>query len=143
MACIVKRRGRWVVDFRDHTGARRWKTLRKGMKKDDAEREMKRILEQVEDQTYLPKADIPTFAEVAKYWLAYKKPKVRETYWEVLDVHIRKHFTDLDPLKISQITIPVLEKYITDRQAKKMNIATLRKVLVTLGQVLAYAVKNR
>jgi len=143
MACIVKRRGRWVVDFRDHTGKRRWKSLRKGLKKEDAEREMKRVLEQVENQTYLPKSEIPTFAEVAKYWLAYKKPKVRETYWEVLEIHVRIHFTDLDPLKISQVTIPVLEKFITTRQEKKMHIATLRKVLVTLGQVLAYAVKNR
>ena len=134
MACIVKRRGRWVVDFRDHTGTRRWKSLRKGLKKKDAERELKRVLGQVENQTYLPKAEIPTFAEVAKYWLTYKKPKVRETYWEVLEGHIKNHFSALDPLKISQITIPVLEKFITDRQEKKMHIATLRKVLVTLGK---------
>jgi integrase len=143
MASIRKQRGRWVVDFRDHTGKRRLKSLRKGLKKEDAEREKTRILEQVENQTYLPKAGIPTFAEVAKKWLAYKKPKVRETYWEVLGVHVRIHFTDLDSLKISQVTIPVLEEFITARQAKKMHIATLRKVLVTLGQVLAYAVKNR
>jgi integrase len=143
MACIVKRRGRWVVDFRDHTGARRWKTLRKGLKKADAEEEMSNILEKVRDKTYLSNSKIPTFKKVAKDWLNYKKPKVRETYWEVLEVHVRIHFEDLDPLRINQITIPVLEKFITDRQEKKMHIATLRKVLVTLGQVLAYAVKNR
>ncbi len=28
MACITKRRGRWVIDFYDQFGVRRWKTLK-------------------------------------------------------------------------------------------------------------------
>ncbi len=28
MACISRRRNRWVVDFTDHTGARRWRSFK-------------------------------------------------------------------------------------------------------------------
>jgi len=27
MACITKRRNRWIIDFYDHKGKRRWKTF--------------------------------------------------------------------------------------------------------------------
>jgi hypothetical protein len=36
MACVVKRRGKWVVDFRDHEGKRRWETYETRREADDA-----------------------------------------------------------------------------------------------------------
>jgi integrase len=49
----------------------------------------------------------------------------------------------LDYLKITRITIATVEKFITDRQIQGMNIGTLRKILVTLGQILRYAVRHK
>ena len=37
MACIAKRRGRYVIDFYDTYGKRRWKTLAKGTTKKKAD----------------------------------------------------------------------------------------------------------
>jgi len=55
----------------------------------------------------------------------------------------QNHFNDLEKLKINRITIAKIEKWITDRQNEVMNILTLRKIIVTLGQIMAYAVRHR
>lgn len=41
------------------------------------------------------------------------------------------------------ITIAMIEEWILDRQAKDMPIATIRKVLVSMGQIFKYAARHR
>ena len=79
MACIRKRRGRWVIDFYDQQGVRRWRTMPKGTNKDQANKELRAIEDQVERGTYLPAVRVPLFLEVAQEWLEHKKLKLRET----------------------------------------------------------------
>ena len=93
--------------------------------------------------TFLPAKEVPKFAEVAREWVEYKRLNLRETTWEVYEGHVRNHFHDLNDLKINRITIATVEKFITDRQAQGMNIGTLRKILVSLGQILSYAVRHK
>lgn len=143
MACISKRRDRWVIDFYDHSGKRRWKTLPKGITKAKAREELRGIEDLVAKRLFLPNKKIPLFSEVAKDWLEYKRPNLRETTWEVCEGHTRNHFNELNGLKINRITTATIEKYITTRQIQGMNINTLRKVLVTLGQILSYAVRHK
>lgn len=136
MACIAKRRDRYVIDFYDNQGKRRWKTLPKGTTK------AKEILRELEDQLakgiYLPDKRTPSFAEVAKDWLEYKKPNLRDSTWSVYEGHTRNHFQDLGPLKINRITTAKIEKFITDRQVQGMNILTLRKILVSLAHLFEW-----
>ena len=143
MACITQRRGRLVIDFYDQNGKRRWKTLPAGITKKKAREELRAIEDQVERRVYLPERKIPLFSEVAKDWLEYKKPKVRITTWEVLEGHTRNHFSELNNLKMNRITTVTVEKFITKRQELGMNIGTLRKILVTLGQIFRYAVRHK
>ena len=143
MACITKRRGRWVIDFYDQYGKRRLKTLPKGATKGQAKEELRTIEDMLSKGVYLPHTKTPIFSEVAHDWLAHKKLKLRETTWEVYAGHVRNHFSDLDYLKINRITIASVEKFINDRQAQWMNLGTLRKILVTLGQILSYAVRHK
>jgi integrase len=143
MACIRKRRGHWVIDFYDQQGVRRWKTMPKGATKEQANKELRAIEDQIEKGVYLPTGRVPLFSEVAKEWLEHKRLKLRETTWEVYGGHVRNHFDDLNYHKITRITIATVEKFITDRQAQGMNIGTLRKILVTLGQIMSYAVRHK
>ncbi|MCL5123044.1 MAG: site-specific integrase, partial [Deltaproteobacteria bacterium] len=143
MACISKRRGRWVIDFYDQHGVRRWKTMPEDATKGQAKEELRSIEEMVEEGVYLSSGKTPTFSDVARDWLAHKKLKLRETTWEVYAGHVRNHFSDLDHLKINRIKIATVEKFIDDRQAQGMNLGTLRKILVTLGQILSYAVRHK
>ncbi len=85
---------------------------------------------------------VPFFAEVAKEWLAYKKPKIRISTWEDYQVIVKNHFSELNACRISEIRIATVERFITKRQNEGMKINTLRRILVTLNQILNYAVRH-
>ena len=65
MACVTKRRDRYVIDFYDNQGKRKRKALKAGTTKARA----KEILRDIEDKLakglYLPETRIPLFSEVA------------------------------------------------------------------------------
>jgi len=117
--------------------------LPKDATKGDARKLLREIEEQVEKRIFIPTKNIPTFSEVAKAWLEYKRPNLRESTWSVYEGHTKNHFEDFNHLAINRIDTAKVEKFITDKQNKGMNILTLRKVLVSLGQIFAYAVRHR
>ena len=143
MAFISKRRNRWVIDFYDNQGKRRWKTLLKGETKVKAKEAMREIEDQLSRRIYLPDKRIPFFKGIAKDWVEYKKPNLRQSTWSVYEGHTRNHFHDFDNLKNNRITTARIEKFVTDRQKQGFNILTLRKILVTFGQIMAYAVRHK
>lgn len=143
MAKVCKRRDRWVLDFYDQHGERQRITMPKGATKKQAEEELDTYKELVRKGTYISVKKVPLVSEVAQEWIEFKRPKVRETTWEVYEGHIRNHFGDLNGLKVNRITVAMVEKFITERQAQGMNIGTLWKILVTLGQILSYAVRHK
>ena len=53
MACIAKRRDRYVIDFYDNTGKRRWKTLPKDARKKDAHKALRDIEDLLEKGVYV------------------------------------------------------------------------------------------
>ena len=81
MACIAKRRGRYVIDFYDTYGKRRWITMPKSTTKKKATEKLREIEDQLRRGIYLPDKKIPTFAEVAKDWLEHKRPNLRDSTW--------------------------------------------------------------
>ncbi len=143
MACVTKRKGKWAVDFYDQHGRRRLKVLPKKANKTQAKKLLREIEDQVDRRAFIPTKNIPLFSEVAKDWLEHKKQNLRESTWDVYKGHTVKHFHDLDSLRINRISVARIEKYITSRQKQGMNILTLRKILVSLGQIMAYAVRHR
>ncbi len=142
MACITKRRGRWVIDFYDTYGKRRWSTLPMGTTKKKAQECLREIEDQLLRGIYLPERKIPTFAEVAHDWIEYKRPNLRHSTWSVYEGHVRNHFSEFNPIRVSLTTTAKVEKWIAARRSEGMQLGTLKKVLVTLGQILAYAVRH-
>jgi integrase len=143
MACITKRRGRWVIDFYDQHGQRQRETLPKGTNKDEARKELREREKKVDNRTFFQDKKAPLFSKVAQDWLDYKKPKLRETTWLACQGHVNNHFEALKDLRINRITPAVVEKLITAKQEKDININTLRRVLCSLGQILSYGVRHR
>jgi integrase len=143
MACIAKRRGRYVIDFYDNTGKRRWKTLPKDARKKDANRALRDIEAKLEKGIYLPDKNVPTFKIVGIDWLQHKTLNVRESTSVMYERHLRLHFNEINKLKINRITIATVEKFISKRQKDGMNITMLRKLIVTFNQVMNYAVRHR
>jgi integrase len=91
----------------------------------------------------VPEKKVPLLSEVSQEWIDFKRAQVRETTWEVYEGHIRNHFGDLNRLKVNRITVSTVERFITARQAEGINIRTLRKILVTLGEILHLAVRRK
>ncbi len=143
MACIAKRRNRYVIDFYDNHGKRRWKTLPKGTTKKKAREAMRDIEDQLARGIYLPDKKVPTFDKVAEDWLEYKKPNVRQSTLKMYKGHLKHHFQDVDNIKVNRITMAKVEKFIADKQANNMNLTTLRKLIVTFNQVMNYAVRHK
>jgi len=143
MACIAKRRERYVIDFYDNQGKRNRQTLKKGITKKKAKEKLREIEDQLAKGLYIPETKIPTFKQVAEDWLNHKKPNLRASTWSVYEGHTKNHFSEFENLKINRIMTAKIEKFITGRQARGMNILTLRKILVTLGQIMRYAVRHR
>lgn len=143
MATIAKRRNRWVIDFYDLQGKRRWKTMPKGTTKGKAREELRNIEDQLSSGTYLPDKRIPTFDTVAAEWLEYKKPNIRSSTWDMYERYLRLHFDSIRDFKINRITIATVEKFIRDFQDTDMALSTLRKLIVTMNQVMNYAVRHR
>ena len=56
MACVKRRRNRWVVDFRDQDGKRRWQTY---STRDEADTALSKLVPAVKQGTYRPPAELP------------------------------------------------------------------------------------
>jgi len=76
MACIAKRRDRWVIDAYDQNGKRYRKTLPAGTTKGRAREILREVEEKIERRTFAHEKKIPVFSEVAKGWLEHKKPNL-------------------------------------------------------------------
>lgn len=144
MVCITRKRGRLVIDFYDQHGKRRLKTLPEGISKKEARKVVREIEAQVERGMYLPKSRIPVFSEVAEDWLKYKKPNIRHSTFEQYRGHVRNHFTPyFGNTKINQINFSAIEKFIAHATAQGVIPPTLKKLLITLGGILKYAVRKK
>jgi len=143
MACITKRRDRWVIDAYDQHGKRYRKTLPEGTTKGKAREILREVEEKIERRTFAHEKKIPTFGEIAGRWLDYRKSNLRETTWEMYAYLLKCHFKEIEKTRIDMVTIATVEKFISIRQKENMNLSTLRKILVTFNQIMAYAVRHR
>lgn len=146
MGSIRKRRYkagfRYMLDFYDQQGKRQRPVLPEGTTKKRAREILRDLESQVSRGVYTPEKRIPTFEQAAKDWLKHKKPNLRFPTYSAYEGHTRNHFSEFESLKINRITTAMVEQYISDRRERGMNILTLRKVLVTLGQIFSYAVRH-
>ena len=142
MATIAKRRNRYVIDCYDQHGKRYRKTLPEGTTKQRARELLRDVEGKIERRTFAHEKKILTFAQVGQEWLEYKKTRCRETTWEMYLGHLKNHFADLNGKRIDLIITATVEKFITSRQAE-MSLGSLRKIIVTLNQVISYAVRHK
>ena len=115
----------------------------KGTTKEKARETMREIEDQIARGIYLPDRKIPLFSKVAEDWLEYKKPNIRASTVKIYKGHFKHHFQDVDNIKVNRITMAKVEKFIADKQTNKMNLTTLRKLIVTFNQVMNYSVRHK
>jgi hypothetical protein len=136
MAKVAKRRGRYVLDYYDNSGKRRWQTLPAGFTLKQAKDELRGIENQLSRGIHIPIKNVPAFCKVSADWLEYKRANVRKNTWNMYRGHLENHFELINDFKINKITVATVEKFISERRDKGVSLPTLRKILVTFGQVM-------
>jgi len=144
MAKVAWRRGRFVLDFRDQTGKRRWVTMPKGITRQEAKIKLGKMLKQVEKETFRPSREIPKFEKVAEDWLTIKKVDLRYGSYKQYRGHIRNHLVPfLGRLRVDTVTYPAIERFKSHCRETDVSVATIKKILTTLGTIMVYAVRCR
>src|SRR5215471_11340873 len=65
MACVRKRRRKWVADYRDHNGKRRWETFET---RKEAEQVLAKHVTALKDGRYTPANDKRTVRDAFESW---------------------------------------------------------------------------
>ena len=144
MACISKRRNRWVIDFYDNQGKRRWKTLPVNTTKTDAKKVLRDIEDKIDKGIYIPQKNLPYFSEVADVWLKTKKPNIRHSTYKQYKGHVENHLKPFFVnVRINRVTYDKLEKFISHCLDNNVTIPTMKKILINLGALMTYAVRKR
>jgi integrase len=141
MACVRKRRGKWVVDFRDQARVRRWETFRTRKEADEALDEYK---QQMKKGTYCPERQQLMFEElVEEFRAAHIATQVREAtrrdYESCFACHLLPHFNGW---KVRAITVAAVERYRDSMLKAGHGRRTINKALTLLGSMCRHAVKN-
>lgn len=155
MACIRKRRGKWVLDYRDQHGERHWETV-EGSRK-DAESVLADRIKEIGKGEYQSVKDQKTFNELIE---AYREMHInvnlrgstREDYNGRINLHILPYFSNI---KIQRITPEMVEKFKAhllehfEKQAKRKDVQgevgrrTVNKCLTLLWSICKYGIKMR
>jgi integrase len=139
MACVVKRRGKWVVDFRDQHGKRRWETYETRMQADTA---LAKRIGQVKGGEYRNPADLPTFETVANDWLNGRKDRAPGTV-DLETRQVRLHFVPaFGARRIDTITPVAVEQFRNEKRDAGWVPSTINQVLQNLSRIFRYAVKH-
>ncbi len=144
MACVRKRRGKWVIDFYDQFGDRHWETVGTN-KKEAEERLSERILKIGKGDYTTPKDRKITFSVLAERWLTSREGKIRPITIQQYEDHLNKHLLSFfGPVKIGQIDSGLVEAYIASKRKEgSIGIATINKTVTTLGTIFKYARRNK
>ncbi len=134
-------------------GSRRYQTLPLGSTREDAERELRGVLADVERGTWTPPAPPPppveadrdpTFHEWASQWFADSQGEWREGTVEGYRIQLETHLLPFfGQHRLSQITVAEVDRF---RQAKLaeggLSATSINKLLTRLGQILEVAVER-
>lgn len=138
MACVVKRRGRWCVDFRDQLGRRHFKFFETRKAADD---HLSTVIKDVKTGRYRSPDELPTFETVAQRWLEGKRDHPASTFGYLRN-HVDAHLVPaFGPLRIDRVTPQAIEAFRAAKWAAGAGLArgTVNQHLQTLSAILDYA----
>ena len=140
MACIRKRRGQWVVDYRDGGGARRWRTF--ATKRDAEDFLAKTIPETRQGKRALVSVTI-TVAAYADRWLrliaSTVKPRTLVSYAGTLRLHLLPAF---GAWRVQRLDKGGIKGMLADKLASGLSRNTVRIIHATLRAMLRAAVDD-
>jgi integrase len=143
MGCVRKSRGKWVLDYRDATGKRHIQVS--GDNKKEAERQLRQILNQLDDGTFRPDGKKMKFSDYAKAWVASKKADLKHGTWNTYNGQLTRYLLSpelgLAEKKLASMNRPTVMAF---KQAllekhSKLSHRSVNHILTLLGSILQSA----
>ncbi|MCH8079210.1 MAG: hypothetical protein IIA06_05440, partial [Proteobacteria bacterium] len=88
MACVSKRRGKWVLDFRDRQGRRHWESYKT---RREANAELSDRLLQLKRGSYIAPGKEKVFSKLCEAFTTAHKSEVKENTWDDYSCNMRLH----------------------------------------------------
>jgi integrase len=136
MAKVSKRRGRYVVDYRDLDRVRRWESF---TTRQAADKRLEEVLQGVRHKTFVAPVDVPTFEAAAKEWLETKADRKTSTLagWQThVDLHLVPR---LGKLRLDGIGVAAIERVRDQLRKSGLGPRTVNKILTTATAIFAMA----
>src|SRR5262249_11290399 len=137
MACIKKRRGKWVVDYRDSQGRRHWET------KDDKKAAQDRLSEILKGKD-IDIADNRTFEEYGNWWLENcAKGSIKASTYQEYEAVLRKHvYPLLGSTPFVEVRRPMIRELIASKKAEGYEQSTIRNIMAPVRGMFFQAIED-
>jgi integrase len=133
-------RQRWVIRYYDQNGHRGWESMPQGTSAREAKKRAREVEDSIEKKLFKRPKQIPTFQAVASEWLQAKSANVRHTTLAQYKGHIDNYLNPFfGNIKTNEITLELVERFISERTKAGMFPNTIRKVVTTLSSIMAFA----
>ncbi len=138
MACVRKRRGRWVVDYRDGAGYRRWESF---LTREEAQDRLAEVIPDSKQEmrpAVDPKITVKAYGE---RWLAglAVKPRTRQSYEKTLKLHV---FPALGDVPVRRLHRAAIKDLLTAKLQPKGEATGLARNSVRIIQATLRALLN-
>ena len=138
MACIKKRRGQWVVDYRDSHGRRHWET------KPNQKAAKERLAEILSgDQPEQP-LETRTFQEYGNWWLEnVAKGSIKTSTYQEYEAVLRNHvYPTLGGVQFIEVRRPMVRELITAKKKEGLAQSTIRNIAAPVRGMYNQAIED-
>ena len=138
MACIKKRRGKWVVDWRDAQGRRHWETMA------DKKSASDRLAEVLKNQGVTLATDDRTVKEYGGWWLEkIAKLAIKASTYQEYEIVLRRHvYPTLGDHQFSKLTRAMIRDLIAAKKAEGYEQSTIRNIMAPLRGMFFQAIED-
>jgi len=140
VACVRRRRGKWVLDYRDSLGVRRWRSFDTKREAEDAQGDAVRDSRQASTPSVNPEITVEAYSA---RWLEMiaptLKPRSLEGYKEKLRNYIRP---SLGPVRVRRLQRGRIKAFLSARLASGLSANSVRLIHATLRGMLNAAVDD-
>jgi len=140
MACIRKRRGKWVVDYRDGAGYRRWKTCRTRQEAEDFLAQELPRARQWTRPAVNPNILFRVYVERWQGLIAHTvKPRTLASYQQIIRLHL---MPSLGEIPVRRLQKGFIKSVLAEKLASGLSRDTVRIIHATLRALLRAAVDD-
>jgi integrase len=140
VACVVRRRGRWVVDYRDALGDRRWITCDTRAQADETLAKVLREARQIALPVVDPDVTVQAYSE---RWLRLIAPTIKPRTLEGYEEKLRNHLLPLlGDRRVRQLHRGAIKSLLSEKLTSGLSTESVRLIHGTLRAMLSAAVED-